>query len=340
MTIMENKLCRIAVFYDGTYFNKVSNYYLYQHIRQARVSIKGLHEFIVAEVAKAEAIDVRHCQIVDASYFRGRLTAEQAFDQDKLMSERRFEDVLMRADITMYQQHITTHMDGKIEEKRIDVWLALEAYEMASLKRYDVCVLLTGDGDFVPLVRKLNTLGSRVMLLGWDFAYERDGKSYRTMVSTGLIEQVNYPLMMDKVIDARERRSDPLINNLFMQRSIDSVSRPPARTHSLEAETVPRAPVRVHALETEDRAGTVVNLPPDKGFGFIKPNGGGDNLFFHASEVVDLDFDELNIQDRVIFHLSHGERGPVARNVRLDTSANDENDGTGDGAAGTKPRPG
>ena len=336
---MENKLCRIAVFYDGTYFNKVSNYYLYQHNRQARVSIKGLHEFIVAEVAKAEAIDVRHCQIVDASYFRGRLTAEQAFDQDRLMSERRFEDVLMRADITMYQQHLTTHMDGKVEEKRIDVWLALEAYEMASLKRYDVCVLLTGDGDFVPLVRKLNTLGSRVMLLGWDFAYERDGKSYRTVVSTGLIEQVNYALMMDKVIDARERRSDPLINNLFMQRSVESAPRPPARGHSLEVAAAYRAPARVQIPETDDREGTIVNLPPDKVFGFIKPNGGGDNLFFHASEVVDLGFDELNLQDKVIYILSHGERGLIARKVRLDTSVKDGNDGNGDSAIGVKPHP-
>ena len=215
---MDNKVCRIAVFYDGTYFNKVSNYYLYQHDRRARLKLEGLHEFVVSEVAKSEGMDSRHCQIVDASYFRGRLTAQQAYDQDKLYSERVFEDVLMRADIKMYQQHLATRHDGAFEEKRIDVWLALEAYEMASLKKYDVCVLISGDSDFVPLVRKLNTLGSRVMLLGWDFSYERDGRQVRTQVATGLIDQVNYPIMMDKVIDSRERRSDPLINNIFIDR--------------------------------------------------------------------------------------------------------------------------
>jgi len=303
---MDNKLCRIAVFYDGTYFSKVSNYYLYQHERRARISIKGLHDFICAEVAKSEAIDSRHCQIVDASYFRGRLTAQQAFEQDRLMTDRAFEDVLMRADITMFQQHLSTHSDGTYEEKRIDVWLALEAYEMATLKRYDVCVLLTGDGDFVPLVRKLNTIGSRVMLLGWDFAYERDGKTYRTYVSTGLIEQVNYPVMMDKVIDARDRRTDALVNNLFLPRAV---------------EPSPRLPARVPQADTDDRPGTVVNLPPDKAYGFLKPTGGGENLFFHASEVVGVDFNDLELQDRVLFNLSVGDKGPIARNVRLDPSS-------------------
>ena len=72
---MQNQVCRIAVFYDGSYFKKVSDYYLFQHERRARLSIKGLHEFIAAEVARVEGLDARQCQIVDASYFRGRLTA-------------------------------------------------------------------------------------------------------------------------------------------------------------------------------------------------------------------------------------------------------------------------
>jgi len=213
---MENKLCRIAVFYDGSYFFKVSNYYLYQHERRARLSFKGLHEFIVAEVAKKEGVDTRHCRIVDAAYFRGRLSAQQALDQDKLYADRSFEDALMRSNITLFQRHLKVRHDGGLEEKGIDVWLALEAYEMVSLKKYDVCVLITGDGDFVPLVNKLNTLGSRVMLIAWDFSYDRDGRTYITHAATELIDCVNYPIMMDKEIDAREQ--DPLIDRLFMEK--------------------------------------------------------------------------------------------------------------------------
>lgn len=340
---MDDKLCRIAVFYDGTYFNKVSNYYLFQHERRARISIKGLHDFIAAEVAKAEAIDVKHCRIVDASYFRGRFTAQQAFDQDRLMSERIFEDVLMRADITMFQQHLTVHSDGTFEEKRIDVWLALEAYEMATLKRYDVCVLLTGDGDFVPLVRKLNTLGSRVMLLGWDFSFERDGRQHRTYVSTSLIDRVNYPVMMDTVIDGRDRRTDPLVKGLFMDkvdirdRRVDSPVNSQFVPKPVDSPT--RQITRTLAPAGDDRQGIVVSLLPEKGFGFIKPSGGGDNIFFHATEVVDIDFTNLSLHDAVIFTLGYADRGPVARKVRLDISVKDGSDSTGPGGVVMKPSP-
>lgn len=299
---MENRLCRIAVFYDGTYFFKVSNYYLYQHERRARLSFRGLHNFIVSEVAKSEGVDQRHCQIVDAAYFRGRLTAQQAQDQDKLHSDRIFEDVLMRANVTMFQRHLRSRSDGGFEEKGIDVWLALEAYEMASLKKYDVCVLVTGDGDFVPLVNKLNTLGSRVMLIAWDFSYEKDGRSYVTQAATELIDRVNYPIMMDTEIDARERRKDPLIDGIFMEKI-----------------AVPATPERAQQNMTESdgtrRKGEVVNFFPEKGYGFIKPDGGGENHFFHISDLDGIDQKEICDGLKVVFLAGRNDRGAAAHSV-------------------------
>lgn len=311
---MENRICRIAVFYDGTYFKKVSNYYLYQHERRARISIKGLHEFIVAEVAKQEGVDVRRCQIVDASYFRGRLTARQAQEQDALFNERAFEDVLMREDVTLFQQHVATRADGSYEEKRIDVWLALEAYEMASLKRYDVCVLITGDGDFVPLVRKLNTLGSRVMLLGWDFAVEREGRTAHTRVAAGLIDRVNYPVMMNTVIDARDRRTDPLVNNLFLRPEPEPQRRDAAPAAGAAPAATPRP-------GSEERSGTVLSFNNEKGYGFIRPDGGGDNVFFHISDVLDASQDEIEPQMEVTYHLVRNDRGYAAQRVSVDRGA-------------------
>ena len=301
---MESKLCRIAVFYDGNYFFNVSNYYLYQHSRKARVSFKGLHEFILAEVAKNEGIDARNCQIVDAAYFRGRLTAKQALDQEKLFADRIFEDVLMRADITLFQRHLKSKKDGGFEEKGIDVWLALEAFEMASLKKYDVCVLVAGDTDFVPLVNKLNTLGSRVMLIAWDFSYERDGRERITRASTELIDRVNYPIMMDKEIESRERRRDSLIENLFMEKSS------PAADDSQIHQTVENDDVT-------EKTGTIINLISDKGFGFIKPEGGGENYFFHFRDLVGVDSEELSNGLKVRFTPGRNDRGLAAHDVTL-----------------------
>ncbi|MDR2032469.1 MAG: NYN domain-containing protein [Azoarcus sp.] len=327
----EKDICRIAVFYDGAYFFKVSSYYLYQHERRARLSFRGVHDFIIAEVAQREGIAQSRCQIVDATYFQGRLTAQQAAEQDRLFSDRVFEDALTRADIALFQQHLALRPDGSFEEKRIDVWLALEAYEMTSLKNYDVCVLITGDGDFVPLVRKLNTLGARVMLMGWEFEYEReDGRMMRTQVSTGLIDRVNYPVLMKPLIDDRARRHDPLVDNLFLAQS--SSNEWDWRSHrDTNIRTLPAD--FVEGVECE---GTIVNLIFSKGYGFIKPMTGSDNYFFHASDLVDINIDDLRYDDKVTFVTSRGEKGIVAKSVRLNSEEEGyeqmEDDGVADRA--------
>src|ERR1700745_3625330 len=84
----------------------------------------------------------------------------------KLLGDRIFDDVLMREGIATHYLPL-----GPRGEKGIDVWLALEACELAIYKRFNVLVLIACDSDCIPLVRKVNTLGTRVMVVGWDFEY-------------------------------------------------------------------------------------------------------------------------------------------------------------------------
>ena len=77
MSSENDKLTRIGVFYDGGYFQAVSDYYKYHHTRRARISVKGLHEFAANRVAADENIDARYCRVIDAHYFRGRFTAHE-----------------------------------------------------------------------------------------------------------------------------------------------------------------------------------------------------------------------------------------------------------------------
>jgi uncharacterized LabA/DUF88 family protein len=152
--IMEKSLLnvlRIGIFYDGYYFYKVSNYYKYEHEKKARISISGLHEFIRSEVATVTKTDMRQCQIIDAHYFKGRSSAKEL--GEKVQSERVFEDILMRENIVTHYLPLRFSENNTYQEKGIDVWLALEAYELAIYKHFDILVLVAGDGDYVPLVR-------------------------------------------------------------------------------------------------------------------------------------------------------------------------------------------
>jgi CspA family cold shock protein len=62
--------------------------------------------------------------------------------------------------------------------------------------------------------------------------------------------------------------------------------------------------------------GTIAKIIDDKGFGFIAPEGGEKDLFFHARSVVgDVVFDDLREGDTVTFETEDGPKGPAAVNV-------------------------
>lgn len=61
--------------------------------------------------------------------------------------------------------------------------------------------------------------------------------------------------------------------------------------------------------------GTVIRKR-DQGYGFIKPEDGEKDVFFHASSVVDTTFDDLNEGDAVTFDVEEGPKGPSAANVQ------------------------
>jgi cold shock CspA family protein/uncharacterized LabA/DUF88 family protein len=279
---MEKKLLdilRIGIFYDGYYFFKVSNYYKYEHERKARISISGLQDFIRNEVAALTKLDKRQCQIIEAHYFKGRSSAREL--GEKVQSERVFEDILMRENIvTHYLPLRYVGENNTAQEKGIDVWLALEAYELSIYKHFDILVLVAGDGDYVPLVRKLHTLGTQVVLLCWEFAYHNeDGFLMETKTSRQLMEEVFHPVLMHQHIDQSGGES---IADLFV----------PDRT-SEKYQAFSDFPVasEVPTEQSEEIESDILTINVN-GFGFIRDEE-SNNVFFHYSSITNRDFSEL-----------------------------------------------
>lgn len=63
--------------------------------------------------------------------------------------------------------------------------------------------------------------------------------------------------------------------------------------------------------------GTVKWFNADKGFGFIAPEDGSDDVFAHFSGINSGGFRSLNEGDKVEFEVQQGDRGLQATNISV-----------------------
>ena len=62
--------------------------------------------------------------------------------------------------------------------------------------------------------------------------------------------------------------------------------------------------------------GTVKWFNNNKGFGFITPDGGGEDLFAHFSSIEMDGYKSLKEEQRVSFEVTDGPKGKQASNIR------------------------
>jgi uncharacterized LabA/DUF88 family protein len=213
----KSRLVRIAIFYDGSFYMNVSNYYRHVHQRKLNLTFTGFQEFVRHKVAEKEQQDVSFCQVVESHFFRGRYSLTAAKEGNSLESDRFVDQLLMWAGIVSHYYPMDESKKPP-QEKGIDVWLALEAYDLAVHKRFDVLVLFAGDQDFVPLARKVNGIGTRVMLMAMDAHWvDQNGKDHTIRTSQPLIEESSYPIMLNQEVDSCTAKGDRIIDGLFQK---------------------------------------------------------------------------------------------------------------------------
>lgn len=159
----------IGVFIDGGYYAKVNRALKAQE--RSIIRVRSLFDFICGRLAKQEGVILSDCQITEAHYFRGRFRVKEAYDKHLLYNERKFEDTLIENDVIFHYKHLREVDHGgqtEVVEKGVDVWFALEAYELAVFRKFDYVVLITGDADHEMLVRKLKALKIKTVLLTWN----------------------------------------------------------------------------------------------------------------------------------------------------------------------------
>ena len=168
----------IGLFIDGGYYAKINEALEEQF--SLNINVTAFINFVRQQVSLLSKSPVADCHITESHYFRGRYRVNDANNKHLLFSERKFEDSLIENDVIFHYKHLReVQREGEITviEKGIDVWFALEAYELSIIRKFDYVVLITGDADHEMLIRKLKSLKIYTILLTWDVS---DDKSTST----------------------------------------------------------------------------------------------------------------------------------------------------------------
>ncbi|UCE67994.1 MAG: NYN domain-containing protein [Candidatus Zixiibacteriota bacterium] len=176
-------MCRIGVFYDGSFFSCAQRYFAYAR-EMGWLQFQPFHDLIQSTMRDKEQGFASY-KVVYAGWYQGLFKSTKAsFEQLKLDRNRHHD--LMHAGI----EAKFLPMSETEGEKGIDVAMAVDVLQVANDGDIDIAALVTGDGDFIPLVRAIMKYGIRVMAVYFEFD-EGDHKSY---INERLLRACNYAI--------------------------------------------------------------------------------------------------------------------------------------------------
>lgn len=202
LEIMNSSTCRIGVFYDGS-FVSYAQHYFYNERSLGWLRFAPFHTLIENHIREKEHGFATY-RVVYAAWFQGLSTATQTTDQQRRTDRTRDFD-LMHAGIEA--RYVPMSQTGS--EKGIDVALSVDALQLGLQHTVDVVALVTGDADFVPLVRALMKHGIAVTAIYFEYC---DGGK-KSFIDDRLLNACNYSLNVNAL--ERDKKNQNQFRGLF-----------------------------------------------------------------------------------------------------------------------------
>jgi len=197
-------LCRIGVFYDGSYFT-YTQIHFYAERKLGWFSFPPFHQLLENFIRDKEQGYFNY-RVVYAGWYQGLFTSTQSTDHQRRIDRNRHLDLMYAGIEPKY-----VPMSQGQGEKGIDIAMAIDALQIGIEEKIDIAILVTGDGDFVPLVRALMKHGIRVATA----YFEYESSKRKSFASDRLLTASNYTLNVTEL--EKERNSNSLFRSLFRQ---------------------------------------------------------------------------------------------------------------------------
>jgi len=193
----QGSICRIGVFYDGSFFAHAQRYF-YHERKTGWLSYQPLHAFLEHFISTKEQGFASY-KVVYAAWHQGLFTTKDTTEEQLRFERNRYHDLLHAGIEPKYLPMSQTQ-----GEKGIDVAMAVDALQTGLDGKIDVAVLVTGDADFVPLVRTLNKQGIRVLAAYFIFT---DKTGRKCFINERLLNCCNYSVDISALDKDRDFKS-------------------------------------------------------------------------------------------------------------------------------------
>ncbi len=284
--------------------------------------------------------------IVQECRKKGKISSIQAFGDWREFSD---EIALMQKN-GIQPIFVPLSQNGK---SSLDCYLTVSAMKLFfQNSTIDTLILASGDRDYIPLIAELKALGKNIIILAVsdtlsselrgmvDDIIEYEPPSILNKSKNIEDSRYNFDEVETLIIDTIRELEETSINDRWVNLAsigLELKRREPNFSHKnygysklvnmLEdidgievrydnyEKTIAVARTNRSKSRSKDYEGVIINI--NKGYGFIKPDNGDENLFFHTSNLENIDFADLEIGDRVSFNTINTERGTSADRVRL-----------------------
>jgi len=194
-------LCRIGVFYDGTFF-VYGQMYFYK--RDLGWLIFGPFHSLLENLLREKEQGFTSYKVVYSGWYQGLHSSNQSNDHQRRVDRNRHLDLIHAGIEPKY-----VPMSQSQAEKGVDVAMAVDALQVGLEGHIDIAVLVTGDGDFVPLVRALMKQGIRVAVAYFEYETENS----RSFINDRLLTVCNYAININAL--ERDKKYQPMFKSLL-----------------------------------------------------------------------------------------------------------------------------
>ncbi|WP_290762505.1 NYN domain-containing protein [Fibrobacter sp. UBA4297] len=202
-------LLRVGFFLDGYTLKKVNEYYLRYHRYHARLDFRELKGWVRDYAMRL--LGREGCPVeIEAHYYHPYVRHLDRGDGTINDGQERLEKQLALAG---FEVHYNVPSD--INRMGPNMQLVEDAHLYAHYHKIDVIVLLSTQGQYSTLPERLKREGVPMLLLGWNFEYQKGDIPIYWRTDTCLREQSGYYVAMEEVAE-KYPPSRSAERNLFM----------------------------------------------------------------------------------------------------------------------------